>query len=352
MHIEVVKNTLPTFQYKIKPEIAIVTSNHASIPYFSYSDHLDQVDDEQKSKIHISFKVSDDIHRPSYLDQKFHFCYGSDGLDEIYFERHLGLGFFAKLYCKDLMSRPKITINKWYHRFIRFKMDNVHPPGAHLTDILTIQLLEKNFLPLHCAAVSLRGDGFIIAAPPDTGKTVTSMLATKNGFGFLSEDIAIADDTFIYSNPQTATFYHIPGFKENRSIRQRLFNFANTKMPALCFLISPPSARIYEVMKTIDVDAKAPVKGIFILEKGSELVEEIDTDEVLRRMLIINRNEFSYYKNTLIFAHSYFNRLPDLGKLQRREEELMLTLASKARCYLVRSSNSMKFIDSIKKVVA
>lgn len=343
---------MPQFQYLIKPQIANVLSNQVRIPYFSYGEYLDNYEERSPSAINISFHVDNKIPRPSYLTQKFHFCYGAENLEEIYFERPLGLGLSAQLLCKNLLTNPEISVNKTYSRFIRSKIDNTFPPGVHLADTLSTHLIKKNYIPLHCAAISLNDNGIVLAAPPDTGKSVTTMLAAKRGFGFLSEDIAIADEKYVYSNPQTATFYHTPGFGKKESVRQRLYNFVATNIPALSYFIQPPTARIYELMKDIKIEERVPVKYIFILDRGIETLREIEASEALRRMLIINRNEFSYSKNTLLFAYSYFNPLLDIEALRKKEQDIIDTLAKNAKCYLVRSPDARNFIDIITKAIS
>jgi hypothetical protein len=349
------------FEYQIKPQIANVLSNRARIPYFSYGQYLNSFEEKSPSKINISFHVDQEIPKPNYPDQTFHFCYGRENVEELYFERRLAPGLKAQLHCKNLMGDPQIRVNKTYIKYIRSKIDNVFPPGVHLADTLSLHLLEKHYTPLHCAAVSLNNKGIILAAPPDTGKTVTTMLAVKRGFSFLSEDIAIADENYIYSNPQTATIYHVPGFIEKKSLRHRLSYFVETKIPGLgviavtipgiSYFLRPPISRIYELMKDIKIEERVPAEFIFILDRGQETLQEIDPSEAYRRMLIINRNEFSYHKNTLLFAYSYFNRSLDINAMLQKEERLIETLTRKARCYLVRSPNAANFINLINRAI-
>lgn len=126
------------YQYSIQPHIAEITSNKKYIHYFSFGDHLVEEHSSSSSNpfsIKISLNVVKDIIRPSGLGQKFQTCYGSDRKDEIYFERHLGLGIIAKLHIKNILNMSKFTVNRNYHRFVRFKADNVYPPGIRLADI-------------------------------------------------------------------------------------------------------------------------------------------------------------------------------------------------------------------------
>jgi len=339
------------FQYQIKPEIASVLSNQITIPYFSYGEYFDNYVESSPSKINISFSVDARLSKPDHLTQKFHFCYGAENTEEVYFERPLGFGLIAKLHCKNLMTHPQIRVNTTYYKLIRLKIDNTFPPGVHLADTLSLLLLKNNYIPLHCAAISFNNEGIVLGAPPDTGKSMTTMLAVKRGYGFLSEDIAIADDKYIYSNPQTATFHHTPGVYTNHSLKQKLIRFIDTNILLLSYFVTPRAARLYEVMKDIKIDLKVPIKYIFILNKGEDRLEELDSKEALRRMLTINRNEFSYHRNSLLFAYSYFNRSLDINVLMQKEEKLIEHLTSNVKSYLVQSADSANFINIIDKII-
>ena len=340
------------FQYQIKPEIANVLSNQVTIRYFSYGQNLDNYAESSASKINISFSVDPHLSKLDHLTQRFHYCYGAENAEEVYFERPLGLGLNARLHCKNLMTDPQIRVNKTYYKFIKSKIDNTFPPGVHLADTLSLLLLKNNYIPLHCAAISSNNEGIVLAAPPDTGKSITTMLAVKRGYGFLSEDIAVADDKYVYSNPQTTTFYNIPGFKTNHSLRQMLFRFLAAYTPTPGYFVRPPTARIYDIMKDVKIDLKAPIKYIFILAKGRDTLEELDSKEALRRILIINRNEFSYHKNTLLFAYSYFNRSLNINALMQKEERLIENMTSKVKSYLVQSADAANFINIIDKAIS
>jgi hypothetical protein len=342
---------LQEFQYRIRPEIAQVLSNKVRIPYFSFGEYLDNNSSSIDPQISLDFQVTKDLSKPEHLNQKFHFCVGQDNSDEIYYERPLGLGIVAKMHCKNLHSNPQVIVNNSYYKFIRSRIDNAFPPGVHLADLLCLKLLEKDYSPLHCAAISSEDKGFLLAAPPDTGKSITTLLAAKRGYGFLSEDIAFIDDKNVYSNPATATFYHTENFKSSKSIPAAIFNFMYLKVPMVSYFMDPPNARIYDIMKDIRIEEKLPVETIFILDRGSEEVREVDAEEATRRLLIINRNEFSYHKNTLLFAYSYFNRQVQLKELMEKEENIISHMTSRVKAYLIRSNNPRQYIELIDKAL-
>jgi hypothetical protein len=353
--IEEQQQQVQSYRYRIKPQIADVLSNKVRIPYFSFGEYLDDRNENDSDttfdpKISINFEVQKDIPRPEHLVQKFHFFYGDENTDELYYERPLGVGIVAKMHCKNLLREPTIVVNDSYYKFIRSRIDSAYPPGVHVADILTVKLLQRSFSPIHCAAISINGEGQILAAPPDTGKSLTTLLAIRRGYSFLSEDIAIIDDKHVYANPTTATFYHTENFKTSKSMESQIYNLLYLKVPVLSYFLDPPNAKVYDLIQDIKIDEKVPIKNIFILGRGTGGLMPVDPVQAARRLLIINRNEFSYHKNTLLFAHSYFNESLGLENLMKEEECLLSTLANKVKCYLVRTNDPKEYIEFIDKV--
>src|ERR1041384_5359338 len=130
------------YQYRIRPEIANVSSNKVRIPYFSFGEYLDDKVGNSESQISINFEVHKDLQKPDHLTQKFHFFYGQNNHDELYYERPLGLGMVAKMHCTNLNDAPSVVVNNSYYKFIRSKIDNAYPPGVHLADLLCLKLLQ------------------------------------------------------------------------------------------------------------------------------------------------------------------------------------------------------------------
>jgi hypothetical protein len=345
-------SSVKRYQYSIQPYIAQITCNKKYIHYFSFGDHLIEEHSSYGSNpfnINISINVVKDLTRPSGLGQKFQSCYGSDGKDEIYFERHLGLGIKAKLHIKKLLNTCHFAINNNYHRFVRFKADNVYPPGIHLSDILSVNLLERKYAPVHCAAISSQTEGILLVAPPNTGKTLTTLLALKCGFDYVSEDIAIVDEENVYANPYTSTFNHYDdesNVNNEKSIRAFI-----SKFPLLNYYvqISKSSMPAIDLIKSSKIDQKVKITTICILSRGKETkIEKIGAEEALRRVLIINRNEFSYYKNPLLLAYSYFNPTFSINHLGNIEQKILHAIINKADCFLLRSNDPNEYIKLVK----
>lgn len=332
------------YRYLVSP-LAKVESNKEYIPYFSFGDRLKENYEAAQANVQILFNVVKDIARPTGLTKKFHYSCGSEDGDEVYFERKLGLGLQGKLHIKNVLTNPEIIANSAYHRFVRVKVDNLYPPGVHLGDVLSVNLLERGFVPLHCGAVASEKEAFLFTAPPDTGKSITTLLALRRGFHYLSEDISIVDEQSVYSNPNTSTFLHYGEEDNHKGLRSWIYN-----IPLLEYYINPSKKSISEGIKNFTVDESAKIKRIFILDRGKEsTIEKIDAEEALRRILIINRNEFSYHKNPLLFAYSYFQPRLNIDKLMKAEERILRGIVEKTESFLVRTADPRQYIDLVMK---
>jgi hypothetical protein len=332
------------YEYLINPQIARIESSKDVIPKFSLGSNLDAYSTPyHSSKINISFEVIKDLIDSNVYTQKFNYFSGSEGKDEVFYSKSIGLGITLKLHLKNLLSNTNLTVNDRYHKLVRMKVDSVFPPGAHLADILTVNLLERKYTPLHCAAVSnQQNEGMLLVAPPDTGKTLTTLLALKRGFSYLAEDIAVIDREHVYANPYTSTFLHNDEFENHKS--SNFFFSLSKKIPLLSAYIRP-KVSVSSLMKDFKIDEKARIRNIFLLDRGPNSIEKIEPGESTRRIMIINRNEFSYHKNPLLFAYSYFNPSLDINQLMKVEEELISTIVAKSDCFLLRANEPTGYIE-------
>jgi hypothetical protein len=338
------------YQYSMDPKITKIVSNTKYIPYFSFGDHFneDYSSSSAPSSIDISINIVKDFTRPDGLIQKFQNCYGSDTKDEIYFERHLGLGIKAKLHIKKILYMSEITVNRAYHRYVRFRIDNVYPPGIHLSDILSVNLLEGGYVPVHCAAISLENEAILLIAPPNTGKTLTTILALERGFNYISEDIAVVDKENVYANPYTSTFNH---YEDDTNQKKGLFKSISHNIPLITYFVRRSKTNTAtNLLKSSKIAHKVKIKKIFILNRGlNDGIVKIEPDDALRKILIINRNEFSYHKNPILFAYSYFNPALDINKLMGVEERIFQNIIDNTDCFLLSSNEPKQYIELIMK---
>jgi hypothetical protein len=335
-------------EYVIVPELVKIKSNVKYVQYFSLGDYLDNAFFlPTKCLTNFEFIVDDNIVKNQKFDQKFHFFYGEKNGNAIYFERPLLIGQSAKMLVEFFDEKTRITVNNSYIKFVRLKIDNLYPAGVHLNDIVIIGLLKHGFTPLHCSCITKNNVGILISAPPDTGKSLTSFLATERGYNFISEDIAIINKETAYPTI-TSTFLH---FAPKKSYSHKLHEFISKLVPILAY-IHKPQLNLLDSFPNLHVQNNTPIKKICFLEKGEESIQNISKNDAMRKLLIINRNEFSYYKNPLIFAYSYLNENLDVNELMKKEEEILRAIVNTNECFVLKSNepkNYIKMIDTIMK---
>ena len=337
------------YEYLIRPEIAKLESNKSLIPSFSLGPTLDEYSGPNPSSIQISFNVKNGVLRPPDISNKFYLYHGAENSDQIYYKKNAGFGIRLVLYLKNLFKNTELTVNAPYYKYVRVRLDNVYPPGVHLADILSVNLLKRRFTPLHCAAIASQGEASLLVAPPDTGKTVTTLLGLNKGYSYLAQDIAVVDDEHVYINPYTSTFVHNKEFKGGNVLNKFLIRFPK-KIPILSAYLTPRIS-VSNIIRNFKVDGIAKIKNVFILDRGKSKIEVIQADEAARRTTIINRNEFSYYKNPLLLAYSYFNPVLNLNQLMRTEEDLIKTITRKSDCFIIKTFEPREYIELVSKAL-
>ena len=336
------------YSYSINPNIAKIESDTDFVPKFPLGESFLDRPVRSDAEIVISFDISKDFSYSTNGLQKFHYFRGGYEKDEVYYERPIGMGITLKMRVKNLLRNPKVIVNDAYYKFVRLRIGSVFPPGVHLADILMINLLERMYTPVHCAAISWQQDGILLFAPPDTGKTITTFLALKRGFSYLAEDIAFVDQNYIYANPYTSSFLHNKKLVGNNNMNYRFF-YLLKKIPLLSAYARAPETSISNMIKNVKIEEKAQIKSILILERGEKGIANIDPKEAVRKILLINRNEFTYYRNSFLFAYSYFNPSLNLDKLMKIEASIINSIVEKRGCSILQANNPEDYIHLIER---
>lgn len=327
---------------KIKTQ-SFLASNFCYHTFNHFANHLvDILNNTNYTKTRLSgeFDVVKDIKRPDDWNRYGLYLVNPEA-NKIYFERKL-LGNTIKLLYEDEGDTFRLTCNKKYYNWIRFTIGGgLFPPGLILQNIVTVKLLERSYVPIHCAAISKDGEAIILPAPPDTGKTITVLSALETGFNFVSEEVAVVDSKRnIYSCPLTATYA-----KYLSGRRDRLYSAIAEKIPIFPFFVKQPTSNIINFLRKIKIDKKAKIGYIVLLERGESEVLEANKDVVLQKVLAMNRAEFPFYHDPLLSAYSYFNTTLDLHKIVIREKKIISSIVDEVKCFVIKSKNPKEYIN-------
>lgn len=226
-------------------------------------------------------------------------------------------------------------INILYFYLIRWKIENVLPPGICLRNLTYMLLLKNKFLSFHASSFAIDKDcACLVFGPPKIGKTLTVLRAMEDGMYYLSEDISVVKDGFIYSVPYTATHHHVSKF--------RLFGPVTYFIPAKTPLGLKFRNRIL---------SKARLKYVFILEHSQkQKIIEIPMEKAIKKILILNRLVLNYLDDILVLSKLYF-----LGRshnyIEHIEKILIENILKKSKVFILQTKNPINIYPMIKSTI-
>jgi hypothetical protein len=299
----------------------------------------------QECRVQLEYVVEDVEFRPA--DGKYHYFSGDPGADELLYHRPYFFGRTLALRLSGLVAgRPRLTVNADYARLVTHRFMNLHSAGYILTDLACLSLLGAGLSPVHCSGFALGDRGVVVLAPPNTGKTLTALMACADlGADFMAEDLAVSDGTTLHAVPWTSTFRYYARGDANRgeSLRASL-----SRRIAVAELLPSKARSLKEYLPDTTIRPSAPITDVVILERGEEAVMEVDRAEMQRRAVNLNRFEFKYDKAPALVAYEYFNPAADLTAAASEERRVLETLIAEAeRAVVVRARDPRRYADLI-----
>jgi hypothetical protein len=266
---------------------------------------------------------------------KYHYFSGTPGADVLYYHRPFLLKKQLQIQVKDVLAdEPCVTVNDSYFRYITHRFMNLHSIGYILTDLAVLLLLRRGFAALHCSAFKKGENTVVVFAPPNTGKTLSTMMACMEyGAEFLAEDLAITDGRRVYSVPWTSTFRYYSRVEQSRF--SRFLNAATRVFPPLELLPLSKAKPIHNYVQSDKLADSAKITHLIILERGSTEVCEEASDEAYRKIVNLNRFEFNYHRAPLVVAYEFFNPSLDIDSAWNAERDILRRMIVDARHRLV-----------------
>lgn len=307
--------------------------------------------DFEKCAVRISLIVDEEASRPDELDDetgKYHYFSGRAGADRISYRRALFGSRELQMVVSGLEAgEPMIAVNPNYQRFVTHRFMNLHSPGYVLTDIAANALLRNGYAPLHCSGFRMADETVLVLAPPNTGKTLTTMTACLQlGADFIAEDLAITDGERLFAVPWTSTFRYYEDIDTSR--RSKALNRATRLLPPLELLPLGKTQGVDTMLDPSRIVTGSKVTKIVILERGRETVEPLDAKEATRKAVNLNRYEFNYMKAPTLVAYEFFNPGLNLSSSVATEVRIIETLVrSGAEAWVVRSPDATRYASLV-----
>jgi len=325
------------FKYNrvIIPDIVTIHSNFSKIHYFSFGETFkSNLFDYIPCKYDLVFDIKPRKYFMRIKERKFE-CKYSDSINlslndniNLIYNKNIGI---TNIFMYITVSNNTISlfVDKLYYLLFKLKIENILPPGIHLRDLLYMKLVFDKYIPLHSASFAINNNGFLILAPPNTGKSLTVSLLANNGFKVLSEDIAVLDleKLEIYSVPYTATMLH-----ELSKLKY---------LPLLSYYLPKQLKSFGEIFKK-NLVPKAKLKKIFILEKSKEKKEKRKKDYLIK-ILNLTRNEFNIRSNPVINSILYYLR----KDIESYEYDKIYKLVNKVDVIILRAKDPFEYYNML-----
>lgn len=340
----------------IIPEVLNIISDTTKIHYFSFAEDFSGQLFNKFGKLNIKFRIKSNKYFKS-LKKKNCILFYSDEIKVHNFDKkshtfsllwEKRIKPFGNLYAHCVIKPDNIIleVSKFYYNFVKFKIENLIPPGLLLKDLTYLLLILNDFLPVHSSSFAInRKQGFLILAPPNVGKSYTVMQAVKEGYHFLSEDISIVNKRGkIFPVAYTSTYtheisklkylslfsYYLPAKVEpmGKKFKKELLNYSTINK---IFLLEPSKK-----------------KGINYLKKASNYL--LDRERIVARILTLHKDEFNILNDRVILTYFYATGL--INKFNKLEKELITNMVNGAEdIILIRSKEPAYFYKVIKEII-
>jgi glycosyltransferase involved in cell wall biosynthesis len=245
------------------------------------------------------------------------------------------LGRFGCDFYVDMTDNIQVTVGPLLVRSPHVLYTNI------VEALLRFVLVSRGYMLLHSACIELNGQGLLMSALTDTGKTGTVLrLLRENPSRFLSDDMTIIDATGTarsYPKPLTISQHTLRAVnagdlsraewrrlrvqsrvhsKEGRGIGVRLgdMNLPIMSMNALTQVVVPPPKYIVDRLVPCRHATSVQVQDLFIIERGAFRITDIEPDGLLDE-LIANTDDaygfppFRYFAPALVVGGAGYEEL-------------------------------------------
>ena len=282
-------------------------------------------------------------------------------------ERVIPSSFLSRSLDKpDIIVRAGLNPSSPFKVVIRGGVFYVFCPSFHgilgpaasnfIFDVLHIFLIQKGFTFVHAGAVERDGRSFLFVAPPDTGKTFTTLYFTNSAnYNYISDDKVITNGKTIYSYPTYITLhsYHLSQVKLNLKSKARLFvkeilgsfpyiHWAIPKFMDVLGVFSEFKISPNTVISRIS--NKGQLSQIFILDKtnSDNKIIKIDPEKAYRRLKVYSYSDvpppYSNYQLLKYCPELWDNIDPDLVIM--KQNSIFRRMCNENNCFIVKACRS------------
>ncbi len=251
-----------------------------------------------------------------------------------------------------------------------------HSPHVLYTNViealLRFVLVGKDRMLLHSACIELDGQGILLSARTDTGKTGTILRLLRTGRAkFLSDDMTIlapSGQAWCFPKPLTISQHTLRAIdvgdltthewrrlrfqsklhsREGRRVGMRLaeWNLPIMGMNAVTQFVVPPPKYVVDRLVECDVAPTVQVDDVFIIERGRSAVAHLGQAEALAQ-LIANTDDAYGFPPFSQFAPRLVIGADDYDHLREKESAILANALAAMRIRRL-ASESYSWADDI-----
>ncbi len=276
---------------------------------------------------------------------KYHYFRANKNENKVYYERNF-LGRSKLRYSIQLNGNEiNVVVGKNYMKYVKHRIMGLHSMSYTLTDITAGLLLKNGIATIHCSAVNKGQQSIIIFAPPNTGKTLTSIqLCKDHNFKFIAEDFALTDGVNVWSVPWTSTFRYYDDINESKI--DTIVNKITSVLPVMELISVKKNKSIDKYLGEDSIKHFSKATDIVVLERGVSDIER-GKSEGLRKLINLNKYEFNYHKAPSIVVMDYFNDGFSPEAMYETEKSILSKLIENCNYVSISEENALNYANVV-----
>ncbi|HEY7776932.1 MAG TPA: hypothetical protein VIA09_00190, partial [Nitrososphaeraceae archaeon] len=220
----------------------------------------------------------------------------SNNSHKILYTEHFGSA--GAQFSIDFGGRIEVTINKLISKSKHVLYVNLVEP------LLRFLFVSRGYILLHSACLDKNNSGFLMSAPPDTGKTTTVLKCVKNGYSFLSDDMTIIrmpNEALCFPKPMTISSHtfktavsvsnasdkeksmRVRSLVHSKTGRAFMHKLAKLNVPIFTIntvgqsIVRPPKYGINSILKDANIKNNTKVDNLYFLKREGNEFTKLDT---------------------------------------------------------------------------
>ena len=283
--------------------------------------------------------------------------YGRENEDFIYYEDTF-FGLKNQILLRHLIGKKEAEL--WFSKSCLW-IDRFYPPRSrgsieNIVEVIRkIKMIERGETYIHAACVEKDGEGILMAAFPNVGKTLSCLQLMKAGWRYLSDDTIRIDQ---------GGWAHFTSFPSAIGYRDFLKFVNPSDIGKWKYISNLLKAKLYESNKGLQKIFKPPliclgdlthkrektkIKTVLVLDIGPERIEPLDKDQMLDKIKKINSYCLPDLNNPLILAYSYFNDSFSIASIKKKEVEIISSFLNECKEFYALSCKDWNWIEMFKK---